>query len=131
MNKNSKPKTYLYPLNPQSIEQHSTPSTASPSPSTVASTGGNQAQKSISSAHYSTKSGEDDNISKKCDIKEKKCIIHNCKANRVKVYKEAWIRSARTGLYYMSKRNVLEWRCDRKTKPNLSDGSGTDTTAEV
>ena len=184
-------KNLLPPPNPQSIEQHSTPSTAkypstprgkpdhnsidiescagvppvqldpsvdqlhegdlgevaqgwdsnltnpphtpspSPSPSIVASTGGNQAQKSISSTHYSTKSGEDDNISKKCDIKGKKCIIHNCKANRVKVYKEAWIRSARTGLYYMSKRNVLEWRCDRKTKPNLSDGSGTDATAEV
>ena len=48
----------------------------------------------------------------KCEVRKKMCIVHNRAAMKIKVYKEAWTKSKKTGLYFMSKRNVLEWRCE-------------------
>ena len=67
----------------------------------------------------------------KCEVRKKMCIIHNRTARKLKVYKEAWTKSKKTGLYYMSKRNVLEWRCDGHALKSLLDNSIPSKNAEV
>ena len=59
----------------------------------------------ISGTKHEEGGGEYTNVLK-CEVRKKICIVHNRAATRIKVYKEAWTKSKKTGLYYMSKRNV-------------------------